>query len=229
MCGTLRSMEVSRYQSLPSTSPSFGVQTRLERQGADGSVHSADAAVGQAGDHDAAAVQGLQPAIVAAMGNARRLDAAGIDHAAVPVLAEVRIAPRSGASIQVVGCTIGGVEHRAVPPGVAVGSRGVIVRRQRSGRCTVGPGGIRRVAAAAGPDAPGHRAGGEPRRGRGTGKVRPGAKRHPLGEQDGVARAVLDLYQRQLRPLRMSSYHYRFRCRCIGGSDQALIAYVAAP
>src|SRR5436853_388776 len=77
------------------------------------------AAVGQAGVHDPA-VQALQPPVVAAAGRERAaLDAARVDHAAVPVLAELRVAARPDAGV-------GAVEVRVVPPevvgvGVAVG------------------------------------------------------------------------------------------------------------
>src|SRR5207237_9154390 len=108
-----------------------GVADDLPGGRKDRGIHRPDTAVGQAGVHDAA-VQALQPPVVAAAGRERAaLNAARVDHAAVPVLAELRVAARPEAGV-------GRVEVRVVPPVVLVGG-------------AVAPGTVGGVARPAGP------------------------------------------------------------------------------
>src|SRR5204862_3536532 len=129
-------------------------------------------------------------AIVAAQRNRVALNAAGVDDAAIPVLAEVGIAARAN-TVGVGGIRQGHVEGRVVPPGVPAGGRGVERGRNRGSARAVAPVAVGGITAAAGPDAPSDGASGETATGA-IGKIRTGAKCHPLAEQHGVAGAVLN-------------------------------------
>src|SRR5262245_20476764 len=148
----------------------------LPGQGADAGADGPATAVGQAGDHDVA-VQGLQAAVVALVRPRVALDAAGVDHAAVPVLAEVRIGPRAGTGVEVARSPVRVVEHGVVPPGVPVRGGRVAGERQRRARGPVGPVGKRGGLAAAGPDGPGDRPRGQSRGRVRVRVLRPGTER----------------------------------------------------
>src|SRR5687767_8110408 len=77
----------------------FGTDA-LEGEGADVGADAADAAVGEGTGHDAG-MQSLHSAVVAAERNGVALNASDVDYSAVPVLAEVRIAARAGATADV--------------------------------------------------------------------------------------------------------------------------------
>src|SRR5262249_15763793 len=130
--------------------PAIGRANSLPRSCTDPGGQQADTAVGQAGDHDAA-VQGLETTLITHMRNGIRLDAAGVDHAAVPVLPKIGVGARTGAGIGVVRIAVGLVEQRAVPPGVAVRTGRVVGRGQRRGRGTVLPVAVGCVPPPAGP------------------------------------------------------------------------------
>src|SRR5207302_2038802 len=129
------------------------------------------------------------------LGKGAALNSAGIDDAAVPVLPEVGVAPRAGTVVRGSRRAVRRIEQRAIPPGISVGAVDVGRRGQRSGVGPVGPGTVRRVPAAAGPNAPGYGAGGQTGGSARIGEVGTRTPGHSLRKQHGVARAVFDLDQ----------------------------------